>query len=245
MAAAGHDYRPEWQTDDDVIVVKSPTSRDSRPIDEFRRTSIATARRDQELLLTEAERRVFEDALLGRLAQQIHERTTDARDLIAEMNREMRRAADVVRGDGGDRLGTGRRPRPTTAGGQPAARSGRRRLAPDDLATLRAHFAGQIKDLRASRPDRPYAEMLAEALDYRQWRTFVLTLVAPDGQEDRLTQARHSTLSGGEQSVSLHLPLFAAAHVMLSSAARPARGCWRWTRRSPASTTPAAANCSA
>ena len=30
--------------------------------------------------------------------------------------------------------------------------------------------------------------------------------------------ARHGALSGGEQSVSLHLPLFAAAHVMLSSA---------------------------
>ena len=92
-------------------------------------------------------------------------------------------------------------------------------LSADDLATMRAHFAGRIKDLRAQREDRPYTEILAEALDYRGWRSFVLTLVAPGGQEDRLTQARHSTLSGGEQSVSLHLPLFAAAHVMLSSAA--------------------------
>jgi energy-coupling factor transporter ATP-binding protein EcfA2 len=54
-------------------------------------------------------------------------------------------------------------------------------------------------------------------LDYRQWREFAFTLVAVDGGEERLTQARHSTLSGGEQSVSLHLPLFAAAHVLLSS----------------------------
>src|SRR5699024_6794345 len=43
-------------------------------------------------------------------------------------------------------------------------------------------------------------------------------LTPPGGSAERLTQARHSTLSGGEQSVSLHLPLFAAAHVMLSSA---------------------------
>ncbi|WP_211294233.1 SbcC/MukB-like Walker B domain-containing protein [Lentzea kentuckyensis] len=47
-------------------------------------------------------------------------------------------------------------------------------------------------------------------------------VVASDGTEERLTQARHSTLSGGERSVSLHLPLFAAAHVLLSSAAEHA-----------------------
>ena len=52
---------------------------------------IAAARRDQELLLTDSERRVLEDALLTQLARQIHERTVDARDLIARMNREMQR----------------------------------------------------------------------------------------------------------------------------------------------------------
>ena len=47
---------------------------------------------------------------------------------------------------------------------------------------------------------------------------FSFTLISGEGKEDRLTVARHSALSGGEQSVSLHLPLFAAAHVMLDSA---------------------------
>jgi hypothetical protein len=84
---------------------------------------------------------------------------------------------------------------------------------------MRAHFASQIKTARAQHRDRVYADLLAEVLDYRRWRVFAFTLVAVDGGEERLTQARHSTLSGGEQSVSLHLPLFAAAHVTLSSAA--------------------------
>lgn len=88
----------------------------------------------------------------------------------------------------------------------------------DQLAMMRAHFAGQIKIARAARPDRSYAEILSETLDYRRWRTFGFTLVGADGSADKLTTARHSKLSGGEQSVSLHLPLFAAAHVMLSSA---------------------------
>ena len=47
---------------------------------------IAAARRYQQLLLSESEQRILEDALLTRLAQQIHERTVDARDLIRSMN---------------------------------------------------------------------------------------------------------------------------------------------------------------
>jgi len=217
LAAAGHEYRPEFQTDDDVIVVRVADEQGFSSIHDFAQ-HMATARRDQEQLLTEAERRVFEDALLGRLAQQIHDRTTEARDLIAEMNREMRRrrmSSGATVGIGwelADSLDAAQRTVSRLLDRDAAL------LTPDDLATLRAHFAGQIKDLRAQRPDRPYVEVLAEALDYRSWRTFVLTLVGPDGREDRLTQARHSTLSGGEQSVSLHLPLFAAAHVLLSSA---------------------------
>jgi len=217
LAAAGHEYRPEFQTDDDVIVVRVADEQGFSSIHDFAQ-HMATARRDQEQLLTEAERRVFEDALLGRLAQQIHDRTTEARDLIADMNREMRRrrmSSGATVGIGWELADALDRPQREVSRllDRDAAL-----LTPDDLATLRGHFAGQIKNLRAVRPDRPYVEVLAEALDYRTWRTFVLTLVAPDGREDRLTQARHSMLSGGEQSVSLHLPLFAAAHVLLSSA---------------------------
>ncbi len=218
LAAAGHEFRPDWEPVDDVIVVKVSDEQGYASIGDFARR-IEAARRDQEALLSESEQRILEDALLGRLAQQIHERTTDARDLIAEMNREMR----------GRRMSSGATVGISweqADGLDPQQRTVSRlldreasQLSADDLATMRAHFAGRIKDLRAQREDRPYPEILAEALDYRGWRSFVLTLVAPGGQEDRLTQARHSTLSGGEQSVSLHLPLFAAAHVMLSSAA--------------------------
>jgi hypothetical protein len=92
------------------------------------------------------------------------------------------------------------------------------RLSPDALTRLRAHFAARIKTERARHRDLPYRELLASVLDYRRWRQFAFQLISPEGGEDRLTRARHSQLSGGEQSVSLHLPLFAAAHAMLNSA---------------------------
>ena len=218
LSAAGHDYKPEWNNSDGIVVVQVADEGGYTSISAFAER-ISAARRDQEQLLTESERRILEDALLGRLAQQIHERTLDARDLISRMSTEMsgRRmssgAAVGIRWELADGLDEDQRQICQLLDRDAA------QLNSDQLSRMRTHFAGRIKNLRAARPDRSYPDVLAEALDYRAWRTFVLTLTPPGGTAERLTQARHSTLSGGEQSVSLHLPLFAAAHVMLSSAA--------------------------
>lgn len=217
LSAANHDYQPEWGSDGDVITVRVADEQGFAPIGDFARR-ITAARRDQEQLLTESERRVLEDALLGRLAQQIHDRTVDARDLIGRMNTEMRArrmssgAGVGVRWELADTLDEGQRDICKLLERDAS------RLGPDELARMRAHFASRIKTARALPGNRTYTDLLTEVLDYRKWRTFAFTLVASDGTEERLTQARHSTLSGGEQSVSLHLPLFAAAHVLLSSA---------------------------
>lgn len=217
LAAAGQDYRPEWESRDGVIAVHIADEQGLVPIAGFARR-IAAERSDQELLLTESERRVLEDALLARLAQQIHDRIVDARDLITSMSDEMRAR----------RMSSGTTVAVTWAladGLDPEQRAvsglldrGASRLSAEELARMRAHFATRIKTARAERRDSSYHELLADVLDYRRWRSFVLWLVRPDRKDEQLTRARHSQLSGGEQSVSLHLPLFAAAHAMLTSA---------------------------
>jgi hypothetical protein len=144
----------------------------------------------------------------------------DARDLIARMNREMQRrrmSSGItvgVRWELSDALSDEHR---AVVGllGRDAAQ-----LGPDELTRMRGHFAGSIKAARAAKPDRAYRELLGEVLDYRRWRTFAFFLHPAGGGEERLTRARHGQLSGGEQSVSLHLPLFAAAHAMFDSASR-------------------------
>ena len=206
---------------------------------------IAARRRDQEQLLTESERRILEDALLTRLAQQIHERTVDARDLIGQMDTEMRArrmSSGITVGVAGSSPTTS-----TTSSGRSASCSTATPARPRpgrSWPRMRGHFAAQIKAARARAPRaalpgaaRRGARLPALAGVRRSPCT------GPDGSEERLTRARHSQLSGGEQSVSLHLPLFAAAHAMLNSAdphapaaARPGRGVRR------ASTTTAAAS---
>jgi len=217
LTAARQDYRLQWDAADGLTVVQVHDDQGVAALADFA-GRIAAARSDQELLLTDAERRILEDALLTGLAQQIHERTSDARDLIARMGAEMKQR----RMSSGNTIGV------HWVLADNLSESARAvcklldhdasDLGPDDLATIRAHFAAEIRTARAAHPERSYPEILATTLDYRTWRIFSFTLITGDGNEDRLTVARHSALSGGEQSVSLHLPLFAAAHVMLDSA---------------------------
>ncbi|WP_329537011.1 TIGR02680 family protein (plasmid) [Streptomyces sp. NBC_01450] len=217
LAAAGQDYRPEWDGSDGVILVRVADEEGPLPVAAFAQ-KIAAHRRDQAELLSESEQRILEDALLTRLAQQIHDRTVDARDLIRRMNTDMRRRTMSSGTTVGvswllaDHLDDEQR---AVCGLLDADAA---RLGPDGLVRVRTHFAAQIKTARARHRDQPYRELLAEVLDYRRWRQFAFQLVRPDKSEERLTRARHSRLSGGEQSVSLHLPLFAAAHAMLNSA---------------------------
>ncbi|MFC9659106.1 SbcC/MukB-like Walker B domain-containing protein [Nocardia sp. NPDC127606] len=217
LTASGRDYRLNWDAADGLTVVAVHDENGQAALADFA-ARIDAARRDQELLLTDAERRILEDALLTGLAQQIHERTTDARELISRMGAEMKQrrmssgntiGVHWILADG---LSESARSmcklldRDTTA------------LSQEDLSSVRAHFAAEIRAARTAHPERSYPEILAATLDYRTWRVFSFTLISGDGTEDKLTVARHSALSGGEQSVSLHLPLFAAAHVMLDSA---------------------------
>jgi uncharacterized protein (TIGR02680 family) len=217
LAAAGQDYHPEWDGADGVIVVRIADEQGPLPVGAFS-ARIAAARRDQQLLLTESEQRILEDALLARLAQQIHERTVDAKDLISRMNSEMRSRKMSSGKTVGVRwlLADGLDDEQRAVCGLLDADASR--LNPESLARMRGHFAAQIKTARARHRELPYRELLAQVLDYRRWRQFVFQMVSPDGAEERLTRTRHSRLSGGEQSVSLHLPLFAAAHAMLNSA---------------------------
>jgi uncharacterized protein (TIGR02680 family) len=220
LAAAGQDYRPEWDGSDGVILVRVADEEGPLPVAAFAQ-KISSHRRDQAELLSESEQRILEDALLTRLAQQIHDRTVDARDLIRRMNTDMRKrkmSSGTTVGVSwllADHLDDEQRAVCALLDADAA------RLGPDGLARVRTHFAAQIKTARARHRDHPYRELLAEVLDYRRWRQFAFQLVRPGESgktEERLTRARHSRLSGGEQSVSLHLPLFAAAHAMLNSA---------------------------
>ena len=188
------------------------------PVSAFART-IADRVEEQGALMRDEEHRVLEDELLGGIAQQIHERVAAARELVQRMDRDTR-ARPM---SSGTRIGIrwarseALDDRERTAA-QLVKRDGTG-LGPSGLAELRAVLREMIRDHHAAHPRASYKQVLSAVLDYRTWYRFELRLAVPGQEEVRLTKNKHEQMSGGEKSAAIHLPLFAAAHALYSSAA--------------------------
>jgi hypothetical protein len=169
-------------------------------------------------LLTNREREVFEEHLLGELGEQLRVRRSEAVELVVAMNAllsgvqtsqgievrldwDLREDVAVEIRDAAALLN-----RPTGA------------LLPDERTRLRDALHRLIDASRASDPSLGYAEHLSRVLDYRQWSVFRIRLSRPESQGWTLL-TRRTPLSQGEQKVVCYLPLFAAAAAHFTSLA--------------------------
>jgi hypothetical protein len=214
LAASDEDYRVDWEPGA-VVTVHVIDDEGRKPVAEFA-SRIAERAADQGVLLEDRERKVLEDELLAALAQQIHGRVLAARDLTRDMNADTRSKpmssgiAVGIRWTQSDKI---------TDLQRAASRLLERDApGPERLAELRGLLREMIRDYRAGHPRATYREALASVLDYRSWHAFELLLLQPGEPEARLTRAKHSVMSGGEKSAAIHLPLFAAANALYSSA---------------------------
>ncbi|QNA72026.1 TIGR02680 family protein [Streptomyces sp. So13.3] len=216
-------YLFEWEPAGDIILARVTDSEGPAPVADFGRR-LAEQLADQSVLLEDKERTVLEDGLLTGLAQQIHDRTIAARDLVKSMDADTR--AKPM--SSGATVGINWVVSDALTDSQQAVNrlldkdaSG---LGPAGLAELRSHLRSQIRAKAAADKKRSYQQVIAEVLDYRAWRRFELRLfrqgMSPEEKKkgEVLTKAKHSVMSGGEKSASIHLPLFAAAHAQYSSA---------------------------
>ena len=219
LAACEEDYRVDWEPRA-IVTVAVIDDEGRKPVAQFA-TRIAERAADQGVLLEDRERKVLEDELLAALAGQIHTRVIAARDLTREMNADMRSkpmSSGIAVG-----IRWGQSDRSDSLVPIEARRAASRLLdrdqpGPERLAELRGLIRDMIRGYRAGRPRATYREALAVVLDYRSWHAFELVLITPGEGEQRLTRARHSVMSGGEKSAAIHLPLFAAANALYSSA---------------------------
>ncbi|MFC5993501.1 TIGR02680 family protein [Pseudonocardia hispaniensis] len=188
------------------------------PIGELADRLAAAVARDAELL-TDRERRLFEEHVLGDLGESLRERRLESEELVTEMNALLRGvttsqgiqvklhwtlredvAADARRAV--ELLG-----RPVGA------------LLADERRELRDALHRLIEASRAEAPEDSYSEHLARALDYRRWFAFRIRYTRPENAGAWHDLHRRSPLSQGEQKVVCYLPLFAAAAAHFSSLA--------------------------
>ena len=200
-----------------LSVLGRDTAGAERPLAEVAFRMAGEVTREQELL-TERERMLFEEHLLGELGDALRSRRHEATDLVKGMNEllaDVRTSQGIrVRLDWALREDVGADVRDAVA----LLGRARGSLTPEESGRLRDALGGLIEVQRAAEPERGYAEHLARALDYRRWSAFAVRLHRP-GIESWSTLTRRTPLSQGEQKVVCYLPLFAAAAAHFTSVA--------------------------
>lgn len=200
-----------------LSVLGRDTAGAERPLAEVAVRMAGEVTREQELL-TERERTLFEEHLLGELGDALRTRRHEATDLVKGMNEllaDVRTSQGIrVRLDWALREDVGADVRDAVA----LLGRARGSLTPEESGRLRAALGGLIEVQRAAEPERGYAEHLSRALDYRRWSAFAVRLHRP-GIESWSTLTRRTPLSQGEQKVVCYLPLFAAAAAHFTSVA--------------------------
>ncbi len=170
----------------------------------------------RERIMSEERRKVFGDALLSEIAEHLRVRVGEVRTSVRKRNETLRRC----------KTGAGRW---VQLRWQKALEAEAER---DVLALLEGQSVELLGETERRRlfeffetrivlargellehPHRPAsaADYLAQAFDYRSWWSFDLMLHEPNRQPRRLTPAAQAKGSGGEQSVLMHMPLFATA----------------------------------
>jgi Putative exonuclease SbcCD, C subunit len=178
----------------------------------------AAVARDRELL-TDRERTLFEEHLIGDLGEELRRRRLDAAELVEAMNRLL---TGVTTSQGiAVRLQWQLRDDVPADARRSVELLGRSigALLPSERSELRDALHRLIEASRAEAPEESYAEHLAKALDYRRWHVFRIRYTRPEQEGRWLDLHRRSPLSQGEQKVVCYLPLFAAAAAHFTSLA--------------------------
>jgi Putative exonuclease SbcCD, C subunit len=178
----------------------------------------AAVARDADLL-TERERRLFEEHILGDLGESLRARRLEAEELVTEMNNQLRGVSTSqgiqvqLRWTLRDDVSADAR-RAVELLGRPVGA-----LLPGERRELRDALHRLIEASRADAPEDSYTEHLTRALDYRRWFAFRIRYTRPETAGTWQDLHRRSPLSQGEQKVVCYLPLFAAAAAHFSSLA--------------------------
>lgn len=212
----GTEFRPSFELDDQLIVVRVAHNGVDHDVVALRAV-LAGEQRTRQDLLQRHERELLRRFLLGEVGSHVRARLREAHELVADMNAQLRERPTASRMV----LSLRWEPASGAAEGTREAIELLRRhaelLSDADREALARFFQECIAAARSEMEAGSWREHLATALDYRRWHRFRV-LKTQDGRTTELTQREHAAGSGGEKSVALHLPLFAAAAAHYRSA---------------------------
>jgi hypothetical protein len=195
-------------------------------------TRLAEEISQQERLLDERERTLFQNFLLQEMADTIRKHIVDAEDWIYKMNSVLGHTAFV--GEHYHLSWVAREREQIRSGGHLAQhyqllRRQAQTLKEEEVGALVDAFRQEIANLRAEQQASqnannalPFAEALARIFDYRNWFRFEIYVSRTDGTRQHLTERYFKQRSGAEQYIALYVPFFAALSALYESAGKGA-----------------------
>lgn len=172
---------------------------------------------ETELLIQEEDRKLFEDILADTLVHKLNYRIMESRKWIKDMSNLMQHMDTSMglrfsldwrgrTGNGGNEL--------DTAELEKLFGRDRALLTVEDKEKVSRHFRTHIQTAKRTLEEEKqavnYADLVRDALDYRQWFEFRMFFKKREKDKKELTNAAFNQFSGGEKAMAMYVPLFAA-----------------------------------
>ncbi|MCP1109578.1 TIGR02680 family protein [Ohessyouella blattaphilus] len=168
-------------------------------------------------LLSDKERELFEDILLGVINRKIRAKIYSSESWVKNMNELM----ESMRTSSGIRLSLRWRSKSAEQEGQldtkelvTLLKKDQKWMKEEESEKLLSHFRSKIeaarKILEESGGIRSFHGIVRDILDYRQWFEFRLEYEKIGERKKELTDRDFFTFSGGEKAMAMYVPLFSA-----------------------------------
>ncbi len=191
-------------------------------------TRLAEEIKQQERLLEDKERVLFQDFLLKEMADTVRKHIVDAEGWVDKINTVLNNTSFIeehyhLRWVTKEQDQT--QPGSYLAQYHKLLRRQAQTFQQEEIDALVYAFRQEIAILRANQQEAtgiPFAEALAQVFDYRSWFRFEIYVTTPDGQPQHLSDRLLKKRSGAEQYVALYVPFFAALSALYESAGKGA-----------------------
>ncbi len=182
---------------------------------------------ENERLLQERDRQLFEEILANTISKKIRARIYHAEQWVQKMNSLM----ESMNTSSGLSLSLRWKSRVAEKEGQLDTRqlvqilkSEASLLREEDFRKLSSHFRSKISEVRKIMEDsgtsQTFHSIMKDILDYRKWFEFGLFYQKTNERKRELTNNAFNKFSGGEKAMAMYIPLFSAVYARYEGARR-------------------------
>lgn len=179
---------------------------------------------DTKMLISEEERRIFEEVLLNTISSKITSKIYLSKQWIDKINKLM----ESMKTSSSLKLSLKWVPKKAENEGQldigellTLLERGDR-CSDEDMKKITDHFGAKVKEgirnYEGTGDARNYHTIIQEVLDYRKWYEFKLFFEKKNERKKELTNNDFFRFSGGEKAMSMYIPLFSAVYARYENA---------------------------